>query len=240
MSDADRQILFGLVAIRLKLVSLPQVSRALADWSIDGQHSLARLLIERGQLDLASGALVESAVEHHVAMAGGDAASSLEPFSGSEDLEALRHVMERTIKPVPPNEKTVARGDARRCLLVPLAMVGQSRGKGPSWIWTRTTRSHGTLIHDGVSAGAADVRDPQAAGRGGLGEVFVARDGRLNREVALKLIEESQAADAQSRGPILARGRNHRRARAPRHRAGLRPGREQRRPSVLRDAAGSG
>ena len=66
MSDADRQILFGLVAIRLKLVSLAQVSRALADWSNGGEVSLARLLIERGQLDLASGALVESAVEHHV------------------------------------------------------------------------------------------------------------------------------------------------------------------------------
>ena len=33
--------------------------------------------------------------------------------------------------------------------------------------------------------------------------MFVARDGRLNREVALKLIEESQAADAQSRARFL-------------------------------------
>ena len=96
MSDADRQILFGLVAIRLKLVSLAQVSRTLADWSRNGEHSLARLLVDRQQLDTASGALVESAVEHHVAMAGGDAASSLEPFAGSDDLEALRNVLERT------------------------------------------------------------------------------------------------------------------------------------------------
>ncbi len=203
MSDADRQILFGLVAIRLKLVSLPQVSRALADWSIDGQHSLARLLIERGQLDLASGALVESAVEHHVAMAGGDAASSLEPFAGSEDLEALRHVMERTIKPVPPNEKTVARGNAP-----PVS----ARTTGNGWSKPREgTRldldsddpSHGTLIHDGVSAGAQTFEVLRPLARGGLGEVFVARDGRLNREVALKLIQESQAADAQSRARFL-------------------------------------
>ena len=98
VNDADRQILFGLVAIRLKLVSLAQVSRALSDWSTDGERSLARLLIERRQLDEASGALVESAVVHHVTMAGGDAASSLESFAGSEDLEALRHVLERTIE----------------------------------------------------------------------------------------------------------------------------------------------
>ena len=99
MNEADRQILFGLVAIRLKLVSLAQVSRALSDWSNDGEQSLARLLIERRQLDEASGALVESAVLHHVTMAGGNAASSLESFTGSEDLEALRHVLERTLKP---------------------------------------------------------------------------------------------------------------------------------------------
>ena len=33
--------------------------------------------------------------------------------------------------------------------------------------------------------------------------MFVAKDGRLNREVALKLIEESQAADPQSRARFL-------------------------------------
>ena len=110
MNDADRQILFGLVAIRLKLVTLVQVSARLADWMTNGELSLARLLIERRQLDEASGAPVEAAVEHHVTMAGGDAASSLESFSGSDDLEALRHVLERTIKPSLPMEKTVARG----------------------------------------------------------------------------------------------------------------------------------
>ena len=38
VNDADRQILFGLVAIRLKLVTLAQVSRALADWSTNGER----------------------------------------------------------------------------------------------------------------------------------------------------------------------------------------------------------
>ena len=65
-------------------------------------------------------------------------------------------------------------------------------------------RSQGTLIYDGVSSGGGptfEILRPLA--RGGLGEVFVARDGRLNREVALKLIEESQAGDAQSKARFL-------------------------------------
>jgi WD40 repeat protein/serine/threonine protein kinase len=203
VNDADRQILFGLVAIRLKLVTLSQVTRALSDWSTNGEVSLARLLIERRQLDLASGALVESAVEHHVTMAGGDAASSLESFSGSDDLEALRHVLERTIKPGPAMEKTVARGEGP-------AVAAQKSGNGRSKPREVThidlesdERSHGTLIYDGVSGSGATFEVLRPLARGGLGEVFVARDGRLNREVALKLIEESQAADSQSRARFL-------------------------------------
>ena len=179
MSDADRQILFGLVAIRLKLVSLAHVTRALADWSTNGDVSLARLLIERRQLDLASGALVESAVEHHVAMAGGDAASSLESFSGSDDLEALRHVLERTIKPSPDMEKTVTRGEK-------LAHSAQKPGNGQTKPREVThidlqsdERSHGTLIFDGVSGAAGTFEVLRPLARGGLGEVFVARDGIL-------------------------------------------------------------
>ena len=204
MNEADRQILFGLVAIRLKLVSLAHVSRALSDWSADGDRSLARLLIERRQLDEASGALVESAVLHHVTMAGGNAASSLESFSGSDDLEALRHVLERTMKPVPPTEKTVARADSRPASAPPAAN-GQSKPRDATNVnHDADDRSHGTLIYDGVSVRRRPiVRDPEAAGAGGLGEVFVARDGRLNREVALKLIEGSQADDAQSKARFL-------------------------------------
>ena len=39
--------------------------------------------------------------------------------------------------------------------------------------------------------------------RGGLGEVFVARDASLNREVALKLIQKSQTADPQGKARFL-------------------------------------
>ncbi len=203
VNDADRQILFGLVAIRLKLVTLAQVSRALADWTTSGEVSLARLLIERRQLDEASGALVESAVEHHVTMAGGDAASSLESFSGSDDLEALRHVLERTIKPGAAMEKTLTRGGGPASSAKP-AGNGRSKPREATQMDADgLDRSHGTLIYDGVSGAGATFEVLRPLARGGLGEVFVARDGRLNREVAVKLIEESQAADPQSRARFL-------------------------------------
>ena len=69
--------------------------------------------------------------------------------------------------------------------------------------------------------------------------MFVALDSELNREVALKQILDSHAHDPVSRQRFLARGRGHRRPRASRDRAGLRPGHTRRRPPVLCDAVHS-
>ena len=109
------------------------------------------------------------------------------------------------MKPVTPMEKTVARADSRpaSALHAGQRQVEASRRDARQSSMS-DDRSHGTLIYDGVSSGAGqtfEILRPLA--RGGLGEVFVARDGRLNREVALKLIEGSQAADAQSRARFL-------------------------------------
>ena len=137
-------------------------------------------------------------------MAGGDAASSLESFSGSDDLEALRHVLERTIKPSPPMEKTVARGGVPPVSAQPVGNGRSNKAREATQTDINADDpSHGTLIYDGVSGGGATFEVLRPLARGGLGEVFVAKDGRLNREVALKLIEDSQAADPQSRARFL-------------------------------------
>ena len=54
--------------------------------------------------------------------------------------------------------------------------------------------------------------------------MFVAKDDELHREVAVKQIQDRHVRPSREPVAILARGRDHRRAGASRHRAGLRPG----------------
>jgi len=203
-SDSDREILFGLLAIQLKFVGFESVSRAMASWAAGRGGSLQKTLINQGTLDEPAGAVVEQAVEHHLALSQGDPRRSLETFAGLGALAAMREVLERTVKPPFLPELTIAKKDTFSGSPV---MTGNGDGEPREPVTDLGSepadRSQGTITFDEISTDDSNFQILRLLARGGLGEVFVARDGRLNREVALKLIQESQAGDPQSKARFL-------------------------------------
>ncbi len=202
-SDDDAQVLFGVLAVELRFAPLCDVA-ALAARESTPASSLKCILLAEGILDEEDAAVVEAAIDRHLAMSDGDAGRCLQSFAGSAALEALSSVLERTATPAKGQDPTIAKLDAW-----PVPAVQSGNG------WS-TPHEPATEIgtHERAPDGPSGTRDPTLSddrsfqllrplAHGGLGEVFVARDGSLNREVALKLIRASQAGDAQGRARFL-------------------------------------
>ena len=183
---ADRHLLFGLLALQNGLIDQGQLILAFQAWTRDKARSLADQLVARGDLDADACAGLEAIVALHVKKHGD---------------------VEKSLAAVPANRSTRAS----------LAALGEPEIEATLARVARTNNGHATEADDdndpdrtaGLSVGAAtsdgqQFRILRPHARGGLGEVFVALDAELHREVALKQILEKHADDPVSRQRFVA------------------------------------
>ncbi len=172
---ADRNLLFGILALQMDFIGRDALIAAMNSWVLDKARPLGQILLEQGTLAAGDHELLEGLVRRHLEKHGHNAERSLAALAVPEVVRADLRILDD------------------RDLSASLAQLPPT----PSEVHD----SYPTTAPVSTESARFQVLRPHASG--GLGEVFVARDGELHREVALKEIQARHADHPESRARFV-------------------------------------
>ncbi|HRY93662.1 MAG TPA: protein kinase [Myxococcota bacterium] len=190
--NAERDLLFGVLAVQLGLATPGQVMIAAAGWATERSVGLAARLEAAGVIDLDRRRGLEEMVSGAVKAHGGDAGKTLQAFGGMQSVVLSFGGVPAVLG---PEDGAKLEGPAEPKL-----------APAPEDITAVTLEHAGRYKFRARAQGQQSAADKDSAelGRGGIGRVLVAFDEHLGREVAIKELLPTGIAPSGQPSPMQA------------------------------------
>jgi hypothetical protein len=163
-SGADRNLLFGLLALQNGLIDQAQLVAAFQSWTLQKDRPLADQLVGRGALDADQRGVVEAMVGLHLKRHGGNTAKSLAAISTQHNLARIDDPELSASLSGLPGMATRLDSGSDRTLDVDLGFASHGDIVLPGLGAEMRTIASQVVLHD------RDANDRPAAPNGGDGE----------------------------------------------------------------------
>lgn len=185
-SSNDRNLLVGILALQMDFVTQEQLIQVMQAWMLNKSAPLEQILVDQQMISRETGDFLSGIANSHLRLHSNQVEKSLAALSSLSSVrKRLAELKDSDVDAtlVQAEEIRLAEAKTRR-------------------IDSHSDSSSETVL-DRPSDGSARFRVLRPHARGGLGIVSVAEDTELNREVALKEIQEPHATDSGSRTRFL-------------------------------------